>query len=261
MRKVIITKSHNLIGWEHLAKHSLVRRRWRLPREYTLIVVDPTAETTGSVCLSQKQMAVAHVEEASLFAPFYRRTKSLAEISTLHLTARTTSYHFVADSRSVLQYPAFRVFPDWETSNVIQIRCLLRSNLTGRCLFLQSIFAEWAIGMRGLQELRLFSPVISDRRQYVVTCGFGEACGDATMALLMLLSDTRAATCLRSVAFCPPPLDEKPRANNSQPDTHALSLARGDIGRGDRPVGLASGELAGAGINTGSKKGALETID
>ena len=204
-RRVIITKSYNLLCWEHLAHHPQARKCWQLPEDYMLVEIsDPGLKDTPQSSTDSRRIAIASLKEAQLFVPFYRRMKSLAEIATLHVSTQTASYHFITDSRKVLQWPPFSVSPGWETGRVIQVECLLTSDLIGRFQFLQSVLSEWAVCMRQLKQLQLFAPIISEPRKYAVACEFAQGCGDPTMALLMLLSDARASTCMRSVAFRPP---------------------------------------------------------
>lgn len=228
MRKVIVTKSYNLVAPEELTTHPQLRKCWQLPREYTLIeIADPALTAEEPSCQTSRHAAVASMAEGMLFAPFHRRLKSLADITTLHFSAQTTSYHLITESRYIPKWPSFVFSPHWDAQEAIAIHCRLNSDLLSRFEVLQSTFVEWATRMREIGKLRLFLPVVSERRKYVVNCEFAEPCGDQIIALFMLLADTGAHTCLRSVSFYLPGVRMGISRNTSQPPATPISQPDG----------------------------------
>lgn len=229
MRKVIITKSYNLVAPEELTTHPLLSKCWQLPREYTLIeIVDPALSQEEPSFQTSRHAALASMAEGMLFAPFHRRLKSLADITTLHFSTQTTSYHLITESRYIPRWPSFVLSPRWETQQAIAIHCRLNSDLASRFEVLQSTIVEWAARMREIGKLRLFLPIVSERRRkYVVNCEFAEPCGDQIVALFVLLADTRLHTCLRSVSFYLPGVRIRASRNTSQPPAAPIPQPNG----------------------------------
>jgi hypothetical protein len=204
MRKVIITKSGNLVGLQDLITHPEVLKCWQLPREYTLVEVrDPTLHVIESdiPCPPARCAALASMGEGMLFAPFHKRMKSPASLATLHLRTHTAAYHLIAETRRVSQWPLVAFSPSWEISPHIEVRCRLNSDLADRFEALETTIFEWALGMKQLGKPCALAPVLSHRRKHVVRCQFAEPCGDQIMALLMLLAEAATDMCLKSVGF------------------------------------------------------------
>ena len=228
MRRVIITKSYNFVAPEELTKHPLLNKCWQLPREYTLIeILDPVLRQEEPLCQTSRHAALASMAEGMLFAPFHRRMKSLADITTLHFSAQTTSYYLITESRYIPRWPSFVFSPHWDAQEAIAIHCRLNSDLISRFEVLQSSFVEWAARMREIGKLRLFLPVVSERRKYVVNCEFDEPCGDQIITLFMLLADTGLQTCLRSVSFYLPGARIRGSRNTSQLPAPPIAQADG----------------------------------
>lgn len=228
MRKVIVTKSYCLVAPEELTTHSQLRKCWKLPRDYTLIeILDPVLSQEEPSSQTARHAELASMAEGTVFAPFHRRLKSLADITTLHFSAQTTSYHLITDRRQVPRWPLFVFSTGWDTREAVAIHCRLNSDLASRFEVLQSTIVEWAALMTEIGKLRLFLPILSERRRkYVVNCEFAEPCGDQIIALFILLADTRVHTCLRSASFYSPGVRMRASRNTSQPP--AVTVARPD---------------------------------
>lgn len=202
-RRVIITKRYNVIGSQKLSHHPRVKKHWELPRDYCLIEIRDCADQISGFPNSH-ELAVARLDEAALFAPFYHSIKSIAEIMTLHVPFPTVIYHLVTDRKSVLRWPQLSFNNEWETSLVLHAACRVNTRQLEELEIVQASISEWASSMLRTGELRVFGPVASEGRKYAVTCEFSRASGDAAMALFMVVTDAMAAYHLRSVSFHAP---------------------------------------------------------
>ena len=153
-RRVIITKRYNVIGSEELRAHPRVRKYWELPRDYCLIEIrDWVAQPLDSA--TSHEVAVARMDEAAIFAPFYHSIKSIAEIMTLHVPLPTTVYHLVTDRKSVSRWPQFCFSKEWETSSILHTACRLNSNSGEELAVTQVSITEWATAMIQAGVLRV----------------------------------------------------------------------------------------------------------
>lgn len=202
-RRIIITKRYNVIGPQELTEHPRVRKYWELPREYCLIEIgDCIEQASGS--LNSHDLAVARLDEAAMFAPFYRSVKSIAEITTLHVALPTAIYHLVTDRKSVSRWLQLSLTNDWETSPVLHTACRLNSRRLEELQVVQASVSEWATSMLQTGGLRVFGPLAAENRKYALRCEFSGTSGDAAMALFMVLTDAMSAYHLRSVSFRAP---------------------------------------------------------
>jgi hypothetical protein len=205
MRKVIITNSNYLIGFNDLSRHAAVRKCWLLPRDFILFEMDdPVFVSPGDARPPSSQMAAAIFEEATFFAPFYQRISSLADIKSLHIPSQTVSYHLLTASRTNLQWPAIQLSDNWDKFPTVHVICRLLSRSAVEPTVLKQTLAEWQSCMRRLGQLRRASQRRVALRSLSTTCEFTGECGDGTMALFMLLSEKSRLISLRSVAFLGP---------------------------------------------------------
>lgn len=201
-RKVIITKIRNLVSERELRNHRRVGVLWDLPRDYKLLELrDPDAASSGN---ASRRMAVAAFDEGALFAPFYSRVRSLAEIMTFAVTFPTVSYHLITDFNSVQRWPQLTFSKDWEISSIFHVRCQLSERSADDSLLARSSMLKWAQSMKDAKSLRRFNFVWSDVCDYIAVCELAGPGGDAGMGLFMVLADALAARQLLSVAFRPP---------------------------------------------------------
>lgn len=212
MRKVIITNSSYLIGFDDLSRHPAITKCWSLPRDYTLFeVTDPIFANSGDMHPPSAQMAAAIVEEAALFAPFYRGLRSLADIKALHIAGQTASYHLITLSRAQLHWPITSFEENWDMARSLWIACRLRRRFLEGSQLLRGLFVEWQTWMEQLGQTSRHAETEGAPGRYLVQYHFTQPCGACLMALLMLLAHTSHVTSLKSVTFSPNELSLRAR--------------------------------------------------
>jgi hypothetical protein len=221
MRKVIVTKA-SYISFDELARNPRVRKHWLLPRGFMLIEMMHPASRGAAAKRAQPQIAAALEEEAALFAPFYRRVRSLAEIMTLQIRTRTASYHLCAAGPTIVRWPNLRVPDGWDVQTAMDITCKFSTSIAAR-MSIRRIFNEWRSCLTGLGELATFEARSRVAGQYAGKCKFTGCCGDATIALLILLAGEGARLRLQSVHLSAEPDASQPGDNCTRTATRPYS--------------------------------------
>lgn len=211
MRQVIITRYSNIADPEGLSKHELVRKVWKLPKGYILCeLYDPAFEFIYSRDMDKHRAAHANeeiraravaivAEEMALFAPLYGQEKRRSPFLKLDVICPTGDYRFL-DKRSIL-WPELGHSPNWERSRSVNITGQLKSTSKGEALELQRVFQEWVDAMTSLGEVSQVQSISLAGEKFTAAGEFTGACGDATMALYMLLAETKKITTVQSVGF------------------------------------------------------------
>lgn len=208
MRKIIIAPTPYLIPCDEVHRPPGVRRWWRLPRACTFIEMDdPVFETTETLHPPSSSLAGAMMQEAALFAPYYRHVRSLADVLTLKLVTNTASYHLITSSHTLLQWPSLTLFTDLE-SEQIQLTCQFPDKSPAELERFTQIVKEWQRSMRRLGVLKIFERIDLTPLTYVALCQFIHSGEEASVALFMMLSACCAETAIESLKVSPP-IDSK----------------------------------------------------
>ena len=208
MRQVIITRESNVADPNGVSKNEFVRKFWKLPRGYILCeLYDPIFESRDM----DKHLA-AHADEGmrariaeviakevALFAPMYGREKRRSPFVKLGVIYPTGDYRFL-DKRPI-QWPELGHSPNWESSRSIDITGELKSASQEAAAEFERVFQEWVDAMTALGEISRAHAITFAGEKFSVECEFTGACGDATMALYMLLTETKKITSVQSVGF------------------------------------------------------------
>ena len=205
MRKVIITRSSYLIHPNELACYANVRKCWQLPREHTLLELDdPIFLDLHTLYPPSRSRAAAIIQEAGLFAPYYRETRSLTDVVALKVSTATTWYHLVRSSRTELKWPKLVLFKNWHTGRHVQVRCHFRPKSEPDFIGFSDTVAQWESFMRHRKILRSVDRLDHNFSTWIARFEFNNSAADATIAFFMLLSLSRAQISLKSVSVSLP---------------------------------------------------------
>lgn len=211
MRQVIITRYSNVADPDGLSKNKLVRKAWKLPRGYFLCeLFDPVFESIYNWDMAKQRAAFADegirarsaaivAEEMALFAPLFGQEKRRSPFLKLGVPCQSVLYRFL--DRQPIRWPELGYSPNWETVRSIEITGELKSISQEAAEELRILFQEWLVAMAALGEINRAHPITFTHEKFVVECEFTGACGDAAMALYMLLTETKKITSVKSVGF------------------------------------------------------------
>jgi hypothetical protein len=211
MRQVIITEHSNLADPDGLSKHELVRKVWKIPRSYVLIeLFDSVFESIYTWDMAKQRAAFLEegirtrsativAEELKLLAPLYGQEKRRSPFLRLAVPCQSALYRFLG-SRPI-QWPGLGHSANWETTRSIEICGELNSASQEAAARLRVVFQEWVDAMVALGQISEVHPITFAGKKFTAECEFAEACGDATMALYMLLTATKKVTSVQSVGF------------------------------------------------------------
>jgi hypothetical protein len=213
VRRVIITKNANVNNIETLPLHPNVRKCWRLPREYVLFEFyhpvferiydqDPAvANAARSDEIVRSQTAEAIAEERNLLAPLYRDIGNPSNALTLLVPSKAATYFFVGRGKGRISWPRTGYSPGWESSTRIRVDGRLFMALPEAVEGLRTVLREWSDSMTKIGEMKAIETLIIDGTHFSAICEFEGPCGDAAMALFMLLTETRNLSSLEAVGF------------------------------------------------------------
>jgi hypothetical protein len=145
------------------------------------------------------QEAAAIQEEMKLLAPLYGNEKSQSRFIRLAVLTSTTFYQFM-DKRPI-RWPQIGYSKDWSSAQTIHVAAEVESVSRDATVAFNIVFQEWANSMTAQGQLRQVHPLLQTDCKVEFICEFREACGDAAMALYMLLTDSRKMTFVQSVGF------------------------------------------------------------
>jgi hypothetical protein len=211
IRQVIITRYSNVADPNGISKNKLVRNAWKLPRGYFLCeLFDPVFESIYNWDMAKQCAAFADegirarsaaivTEEMKLFAPLYGREKRRSPFLKLAVPCQSVLYRFL--DRQPIRWPELGYSPSWETARSIDIAGELKSTSREATEELRILFQEWVDAMAALGKIKRAHPITFTHEKFVAECEFTGACGDAAMALYMLLTETKKITSVQSVGF------------------------------------------------------------
>jgi hypothetical protein len=211
MRQVIITRYSNVADPHGLSKNKLVRKAWKLPRGYFLCeLFDPVFESIYNWDMAKQRAAFADAgirarsasivaEEMALFAPLYGQEKRRSPFLRLGVPCQSVLYRFL--DKQPIRWPELGNSLNWESSRSIDITGELKSTSQEVAEGLRILFQEWVDALAALGELSRAHPIIFTGENFSAECEFTGPCGDAAMALYMLLTETKKITSVQSVGF------------------------------------------------------------
>lgn len=200
MRKVIITQTRYLISSNDLVCHPAVRRCWPLPWGHTLIELDdPIFQNRSTLHPPSRSRETAIVQEAALFAPYYRQSRSLADVLALKVSTQTTWYHLVTASRTELKWPNLILLKNWYTTQQIQIVCRFPHRSEPDFRAFDEPLKHWRDWMTDRNVLRSVARTEPSPSTCVATLTFNNYAADAMMALFLYMSIAPAKNPVRGV--------------------------------------------------------------
>lgn len=211
MRQVIITRYSNVADPKGLSKNKLVRKAWKLPRGYFLCeLFDPVFESIYNWDMAKQRAAFADegirarsaaivAEEMALFAPLFGQEKRRSPFLKLSVPCQSVLYRFL--DRQPIRWPELGYSPNWETVRSIEITGKSKSISQKAAEELKILFQEWLDAMTALGEINRAHSITFTSEKFIAECEFTGACGDAAMALYMLLAETKKITSVQSVGF------------------------------------------------------------
>ena len=213
IRRVIITRESSLADIEALQQHPNIKKCWRVPERYTLFefyhpvyehIYDNNPRVSNNAWQNPSikfQAAEAVKQERALLAPLYRQVGSPSNAGLLLVPSRTAMYHFLGNTRDRIHWPFLGRSADWETSLVIRIAGQLGAVDPEKIEALRLVLRSWEDSMKSFRELVHLDEMAFHDSRFTITCSFSQACGDATMLLFMMLTESRYLICLDAVGF------------------------------------------------------------
>jgi hypothetical protein len=225
IRYVAINRDSDFTDVEAFASHQNVVKCWRLPRTFTLyelyapvfdLVWDP------DLCHAARLDPVVREQENEVY---WERNRQLAPLlrevadpnnHPMDVRAITAHYDFFGRGRS-FRWPQLGTSPGWGEARVIRIAGRLAAFTPEKVQSLKAVFKEWGDRMRDLGELTSAGELGFSGAHFNAMCEFGGPCGDAAMALFMLVTDTRKLTSLQAIGFFHPTDYETPFRQRNGP--------------------------------------------
>lgn len=212
-RKVIVTRKSETVHPEALATHPNVRGLWWLPHGYMLFefyhpVFERIYDTEPGLAKSARQLdavkgqtAQAVAEEQKLLWNLYRDFPESSEALMLLVPAQTAFYNFLGRYKRTIAWPSLGCSPLWETAQKIRVAGRLAANISETTDALRTVLEEWSASAPSTSIVHLPPKLAFDDEYFSFECSFSGPCGDATMGLYMVLTETRSLTSLQAVGF------------------------------------------------------------
>lgn len=207
LRQVNITKLANLTYPDDMLNQPGVRKFWRLPLDNALFeFYDPIFEIynprkNGRDETFERKMRAAIEAERKLMAPLMDRLSGVEKYRTEQYRHATWSAMYRFYNKNLITWPDIGESLEWYFSKVIKVEGFLSSQSPETLSVLEKDLNDWQDCMNKLGELKKASAVEITGEKYMMKCEFNEPCGDACMALFMLLSERKNITRLKSVGF------------------------------------------------------------
>jgi len=215
IRYVVVTRDSDFADIEALPRHPYVVKCWRLPRAYTLYefyhpVFDRTYDSDHEVCnaahmdpVARAQEQEVFAEERKLLAPLYREVANPRR-GPFSMRSRTTDYLFFGRGKNSIKWPQIGTSAGWGEARTIRISGRLLATAPEAIEGLRTVFKEWVDCKTALGELTSAEELRFSGGHFTSTCEFAGPCGDAVIALLMVLTATRKETALAAIGFFHP---------------------------------------------------------
>jgi hypothetical protein len=209
-RQVIIAKDMD-VDFDALARHPMVIKCWRLPRGYTLFeYYHPVFERTWDCDVEaanaarrvepyKSQTLAAEMEVRNMLAPLYRNYSGQQDYHMYVKCPRTVRYWFCGREKHTMKWPRIGCSTGWQDSPSIRIAGRLFVAMPETVEGIETVVSEWRDCLAG--EIRRAGEFTFTGDSFRAEYDFAGPCGDATMALFMLLTATRNLTSLEAVGF------------------------------------------------------------
>jgi hypothetical protein len=206
-RQVTIAKDID-IDCGLLAIHPLVVKRWKLARGYMLFeyyhpAFDKTCDSdyeSARLALQtepyKSQDRAVRLEWRRLLSPAYAGGQG---DHMFVVTTRIATYWFEGRERYTMAWPRVGFSKQWDSSSRIRIAGRLFLAEPETIAGLQAVLSEWHETVPG--QVVQAGPLIFSGEGFNATYEFSGPCGDATIALFMLLTVTRHLTSLEAAGF------------------------------------------------------------
>lgn len=207
LRQVNITKLANLTYPDKMLNQPGVRKFWRLPLDNALFeFFDPIFEIynpqkNGRDETLERKMRAAIEAERKLMAPLMDGLSNVEKYRTEQYRHATWSAIYRFYSKQPITWPNIGESLEWYFSKVINIEGFLGKINTETVALFEQDLEEWKDCMKKNGELKKATAVEIAGEKYLMKCEFNEPCGDACMALFMLLSERKKQIGLKSVGF------------------------------------------------------------
>jgi hypothetical protein len=212
----VVTQNSNVADIGALLRHENVIKCWRLPREYVLFEfyhpvfdhiyeINPQVKHTalGNESI-RSQTAAASAIERGLLGPLYRKTQSPSDAVMLLVPAKTVFYEFLGARKGRIPWPDLGCSPGWESVRSVFITGQRESVSPEKEAALKEVFQEWLDTMKELGVMNQADSIRLVGHSFETVGEFTEPCGDAAIALYMLLTETRKITTVQSIGFFAP---------------------------------------------------------
>jgi hypothetical protein len=211
----VVTRDSDFADIEALPSHPYVVKCWRLPRGHTLYelyhpvfdrIYDSDHEVGNAarmdpVARAQDQQVFA--EERKLLAPLYREVAEPRR-RPFCMRSRTTEYLFFGRGKNSIKWPQIGTSAGWGEAQTIRVAGRLLMATPETIEGLRTVFKEWVDCMTALRELTSAEELRFSGEHFSSMCEFAGPCGDAVIALLMVLTATRKETALAAIGFFHP---------------------------------------------------------
>ncbi len=215
IRRVIITKQSNIANATELHNHPCVRRLWKLPLGYIMFefyhpvfekIYNDDLEKSNAARMEESvrhDTATAITEERKLLGPLYQQFQNPSDALTLLVPSTTAVYHVLGKGKGQLPWPDLVCSKGWELSNRLQVRGTMVSAIPETVSSLEMIIKSWTKSMRDIGAINRVGDISLIGQSFKVIAECSGACGDAAMALFVLLMETRQTTSVQTVQFGP----------------------------------------------------------
>jgi hypothetical protein len=202
-RRIKIVHTSDLTDPGELEGHRFVVKCWSLPRGFWLFEwYDPVFERTGRDPDVVSRIMEVNAEARRLLDPLFLEDGDLIGPPGFVWFGCETYYHLAGHrGKKASRWPQFGSSELWNLRNRIRISGRLARPGPQTIDALEAVFKEWSDCMVGLRQLTGRTALRFSDENFSSICEFVEPCGDATMALFMLLAATRKETTLGAVGF------------------------------------------------------------
>ncbi len=215
VRRVIVTKAANVSDPDGLAHHANVAKCWRLPNDHVLFefyhsvfdcIYDNDPCVTNAALQDEATRRLGNEAasiERGLLAPLYRIVKDTSDATMLLVPTRAALYLFLGRRKNEISWPDLGVSSGWESRKHVRIAgCLRRAKRSQSFPKLESVVTEWISSMAENGVLIERGPTATkDGYYFSINVRCTEPCGDALMALYMLVTLSPPETGLEKVGF------------------------------------------------------------
>lgn len=211
LRQVAIAKGTD-VDMEVLATHPNVVKRWCLPYGYVLFefyhpIFDKAWDSDFSLATwhhynepSKSQVVEADREMKRVLAPLFDPGQN-PDCCMYTRYAPNAVYRFFGRERHSIKWPKIGLSQEWSSARRVRLAGRLFYSMPETTDALAAVIGQWHECLVGYGESAPGTNVKWAEEHFSSIYDFEDACGDATMALFMILTATRNLTSLEAVGF------------------------------------------------------------